>query len=212
MSSEVNEVSESGNNFEIKCGLVIAIFAALMSITDLFSGKYGDDQMRAINEKSAAYMWYQAKSIRSSIVEGQRELIVSLQKADLFQRGPASEAVNSHLDNLEKKVVKYEKQKNEILLGSKNVDQKEWAQDVDNKMGQVVGAKELEKQIEIYDKAGNNFNLANLFFQLCLVTGAIALVTKRDALRNRFFYAMISLGGLGVSFSVFAFTVIQQLG
>jgi hypothetical protein len=54
-------------SFEIKCGVVIALFAALMSISDLFAGKYGDDEILLTNEKASAYLWYQSKSIKETL-------------------------------------------------------------------------------------------------------------------------------------------------
>lgn len=202
---------QSDNHFEVKCGLIIAVFAAVMSISDVFAGKYGEDEFKTINEKSAAYMWYQAKSIRSSIAEGQRDLLLGLKNAGVINRGPASEAMGDHLNQLAEKIKKYEKQKNEILLGSAALNKEDWAQEVDNQLGQVVGAKDYEASLVIYEKISDRFDFAALFFQMCLVMGAMALVVRRPALRNKFFYAMIALGVTGSGFSLMAFMAAQSL-
>ena len=199
------------NHFEIKCGLVIAVFAAVMSISDVFAGKYGEDEFKTINEKSAAYMWYQAKSIRASIAEGQRDLLLTMQNANGLNRGPASEAMETHLKKLGEKINKYEKQKKEILVGSSALSKEEWVQEVDDQYGKVVGAKEYENQLIIYEKVSNRFDYAALFFQICVVMGAISLVIRRQVLRTRFFYAMITLGLVGTGFSLFAFMAAQTL-
>src|SRR5215204_4934191 len=69
---------EKGRGFEIWCGLVLALFAAVLAVTDLGAGKYGDDELIAHNEKNGAYLWYQSKGIKETLVEGQRDTLQSL--------------------------------------------------------------------------------------------------------------------------------------
>lgn len=194
------------NNFEIKCGIVIAIFAAVMALSDMFAGKYGEDEIKFINEKSSAFMWYQAKSIRETVIEGQRDLINTLIEGKSISDNSALK-LRSHTDKLSKKIEKYGKEKNEILRGSSQVGEANWVQDVGGKLGQVVGALEYQKKIEILGSAGDLFDLSNLFFQVCLVMGAISLVLTREKLREVFFYIMISLGLLGSTYSVMALNI-----
>lgn len=194
------------HNFEIKCGIAIAIFAAFMALSDMFAGKYGEDEIKFINEKSSAYMWYQAKSIRETVIEGQRDLINTLVEGKSISEASALK-LKSHTDRLTKKIEKYGKEKNEILKGSAKVGEANWVQDVDGKMGQVIGAQEYEQKIEILGSAGDQFDLSNLFFQLCLVMGAISLVLTKPKLREVFFYVMICLGLLGSTYSILALNI-----
>lgn len=194
------------NSFEMKCGVLIAVFAAVMAVSDMFAGKYGEDEIKYINEKSASYMWYQAKSIRETAIEGQRDLInTMLESRDT--KDPSVIKLKEHTDKLSKKIERYGKEKKEILLGSNKVGEANWAQDVDGKLGQVIGAKEYEEKIEILGRAGDQFDLSNLFFQLCLVMGAISLVIKKPGLQKTFFYVMVCLGLIGTTFSVFAMKI-----
>ncbi len=194
------------NRFEMKCGIVIAIFAAVMAVSDMFAGKYGEDEIKYINEKSSSYMWYQAKSIRETVVEGQRDLINTFVEGQLV-KGEMVEKLKVHNQNLSNDINKYKKEKKEILLGSKKVGQENWAQDIDGKLGQVTGALEYQGKIEILGQAGDQFDLSNLFFQMCLVMGAISLVLKKPKLQTVFFYVMVSLGSIASIFSIIAYNI-----
>ena len=202
MTEEVKE----DHSFEIKCGVLIAIFAAVMALSDMFAGKYGEDEIKFINEKSSSYMWYQAKSIRETNVEGQRDLINTMIEGK-SANDPAVAKLKEHTTQLTQKIERYEKEKKEILLGSSKVGEANWVQDVDGKLGQVIGAKEYEEKIEILGRAGDQFDLSNLFFQLCLVMGAISLVVKKEKLQSVFFYVMIALGVIGSIFSAVALNI-----
>jgi hypothetical protein len=62
----------------MRCGLVIAIFAALMAITHLLPGKYDADEIMINNDKAMAYSWYQSKSIKETLIQGEISLLKSL--------------------------------------------------------------------------------------------------------------------------------------
>lgn len=195
------------SNFEIKTGVFIAIFAALMAVNDLFAGKYGDDEIMGTNEKAAAYQWYQSKSIKETLAEGEVSLLTSLLESKSIT--PTSvEGVKLHISKLQSKVQKYEKEKNEILLGSAKVGKENWIQDIDGELGKVVGAKEIEANLATLGKAGDKFDLASLFFQICLVIGAIAIIIKQENVQKFFFYFMIILGCSGALFSFSALMMI----
>lgn len=195
------------SNFEIKTGVFIAIFAALMAVNDLFAGKYGDDEIMGTNEKAAAYQWYQSKSIKETLAEGEVSLLTSLLESKSIT--PTSvEGVKLHISKLQSKVQKYEKEKNEILLGSAKVGKENWIQDIDGELGKIVGAKEIEANLAKLGKAGDKFDLASLFFQICLVIGAIAIIIKQENVQKFFFYFMIILGCSGALFSFSALMMI----
>lgn len=194
-------------SFEIKCGVVIALFAALMSISDLFAGKYGDDEILLTNEKASAYLWYQSKSIKETLLEGQSDLLKTLKKNGAFN-STYLKGVDEHTAILDKKVAKYEAEKSEILLGSNGVGKDKWIQEVDGELGKVIGAKEYEAQITKLGAAGDFFDYASLFYQICLVFGAISLVMKNEKIQNIFFLFMIGLGVVAVGFSSKAMLII----
>lgn len=197
--------SESGSrSFEIICGVLIAVFAAVLAITDLGAGKFGDDQLIAHNEKNGAYLWYQSKGIKETLVEGQRDTLQALVDAGSI-RPEQLAAVQSLVQNLEAEVRRYGKEKREILLGSSAVGRENWAQDVDGELGKVIGGRQWEVRAQALNDAGDVFNSATFFLQLCLVFGAISLVIHRQAVRRAFFWGMNVLGATGAVFSVLAF-------
>lgn len=194
------------NHFEMKCGVLIAVFAAIMAVSDMFAGKYGDDEIKYINEKSSSYMWYQAKSIRETVTEGQKSLIDTLISAKVIQ-GDTQSLLKTHTALIEKDIFRYKKEKKEILLGSAKVGKENWAQDVEGELGKVIGALEYQEKIGILGLAGDQFDLSSLFFQMCLVMGAISLVIKKEKLQNVFFYVMVTLGVAGTGFAVAALRI-----
>ncbi|WII73343.1 DUF4337 domain-containing protein [Bdellovibrio sp. 22V] len=195
---------ENNNNFEMRCGVVIAIFAAIMAVSDLVAGKYGDDEIIGTNEKAAAYMWYQSKSIKETLVEGEKSLLVSLKEAGAIE-AKAAPGVDRHITNLERKILRYKKEKNEILKGSQSVGPENWVQDLNGELGKIIGAQEMEAHLASLGKAGDRFDMASLFFQVCLVLGALSLVLKKEKLQMVFFSGMCLLGVLGAGISLWAF-------
>lgn len=195
---------ETGKRFEALCGILIALFAAVLAITDLGAGKFGDDELIAHNEKNNAYLWYQSKGIKETLVEGQRDTLQALVDAGSI-RPEQLPAVQGLIGKLDGKAGRYGQEKTEILLGSATVGRENWAQDVDGEMGQVVGAKEWEGKATALDSAGNAFDSATLFLQMCLVLGAISLVVQASGTRRTFFLGMIVLGLAGAVLSALAF-------
>ncbi len=195
---------DKSSNFEIRCGVVIAVFAAVMAVSDLVAGKYGDDEIIGTNEKAAAYMWYQSKSVKETLVEGEKSLLESLKQAGALKPGTEM-AIDSHLVNLQKRILRYKKEKNEILRGSQTVGQDNWVQDINGELGKIIGAQEMEAHLATLSVAGDRFDMSSLFFQLCLVLGAMSLILKKESLQNVFFAGMCVLGMVGTGISLWAY-------
>ena len=201
----------SGKSFETWCGVVIALFAAVLAITDLGGGKYGDDELIAHNEKGSAYLWYQSKGIMETLVEGQRDTLQALMTAGSI-RPEQLPAIQKMIQDLDGDAARYGQEKKEILLGSKTVGQENWAQDVAGEMGKVTGAEEWKAKANALGDAGDVFDYSTFFLQLCLVMGAMSLILQQDRLRNIFFTAMIVMGLAGLGFSVMAFLQAGAIG
>ena len=196
--------------FELITGLLIAVFAAVLALSDLAGGKYGDDQLVAGNEKTSAYMWYQAKSIKETIVEGERNLLKVLIDSGSIVSDKTSE-LNRHIEGLDKNLARYEKEKNEILKGSSKVGKENWAVRVDNELGNVTGAIEWGEKAEALDDAGNFFDLAGLFLQLSLVLGAISLIIQSRTPQRVFFTLMVVLGITGSIIAAYAYSMASAI-
>lgn len=130
--------------FEILCGLVIAFFAAVLAVIDLGAGKFGDDEIIAHNEKNNSYTWYQSKSMKQNLAEGQRDLLTSLVESGAIQKEKAA-GVRAMTDKLGKDIERYGKEKKEILLGSSAVGKQNWVQDVDGTMGAIALVLQIDR-------------------------------------------------------------------
>ena len=189
--------------FEMVCGVILAFLAALLAITDLMGGRFADDQSYAESEKTSAFSWYQAKSIKQSLAEGQADTLRALLAAGTVRADQVG-AVSTVLTELDQKVARYNKEKNEILEGSDKVGRENWAQDVSGEMGKVIGANEWQAKERALGKVGDIFDMATLFLQLSLVMGAIAIVFQHAFARRLFFFSMCLLGIVGIVISAVA--------
>lgn len=205
------ESEKKSRRFETICGVTIALFAAILAVNDLGAGKYGDDELIAHNLKNNAFQWYQSKGIKETLVEEQGNTLQALVLAGSVSAEQLP-AVEGLIAKLTSRTERYGKEKKEILLGSAAVGEAGWAQDVDGKMGQVVGAKEWEAKADALGGAGDTFDLATLFLQICLVVGAIGLVVQQDSLRTWFFRGMVLLGLAGLVFMVMAYSQAMSIG
>jgi hypothetical protein len=187
-------------NLEVAMPLTIAIFAAILAINDLFAGKYGSDEIKVSNMRNNSYQWYQSKGIKSTIVEGQVDLLQVLLGSGSIA-AEKREDMEKLVSQLQAKVRKYEKEKTEILLGSKQIPEDQWIQPTDGKLGLIVGAKEYDSYLESLDSAGGFFDIASMLFQLCLVTGSVGIMITRPTIKWTFFQVTIFTGLVGLFLS-----------
>lgn len=202
MSDE--DASEKSSGFEIICGLTLAVLAAVLAVTDLGAGKYGDDEIIAHNQKANAFQWYQAKGIKQSLVEGQRDMIRIMLDSGVI---PAEnrDKMSGMMAGLDEEIGRYKKERKEIMLGSRGVGQENWVLDEGGKLGQVKGAREWEAETTTLGAVGDTFDIATFFLQICLVMGAISLIIKGVRMRNTFYGLMLLLGTVGSTYSVMAY-------
>jgi len=193
--------------WEMRFGLALAICAAALAITELGSSKFGEDEITQTNEKSNAYMWYQAKGIKESLAEGQQDLILTLLLAGAITEEKVAE-LKKLADKLDVQVQRYKREKREILLGSAEVGEENWALDIDGRFGQVVGARKLENQIARLAKAGDVFDVATLCLQLCMALGAIGLLLRIPRGRRLTFMTVITLSIVGTVSCVRAYWIV----
>lgn len=192
------------SRYEFLFGLTLALFAALLAINDLGAGKYGDDELQLSNEKTSAYLWYQAKGIKESLTEGQKDLLEVLLDSGSI-RAEQRDSLTRLVQDLGTQVGRYKKEKKEILMGSAYVGEENWVQDVAGQLGKVVGAKEIEDRLAVLGAAGERFDLANLFLQLSLVLGAIGILMRQQRAKVAFFALMTTSGVTGVVWSALGF-------
>jgi Domain of unknown function (DUF4337) len=199
-------MDQNDHSFERRAGLTIAIFAALLAITDLLSGKFGDDEILGANERANAYAWYQAKSTKQTLVAHQLELAGIIPEQPTFGLSTAAlEPNTARMDQMrkwEEEVERYRREKEEILEGSAAVGPAGWSlEDDQGRRGHIIGANQWKGRLERLTAAGDRFDLGSLFLQLALVLGAVAIVAVEVRLKSRYFWAMVLGGLVGVGFS-----------
>jgi hypothetical protein len=207
---ETNEevAAPEAKNLELLIGVVIAIFAAVLAINDLGAGRYGDDEMIAHNNQTKMYNWYQAKSIKETLYEGQLDLLSTLEKTNSIKEEHKN-VVDSFKLEKAKQIKRYDLEKEEILNGSANIAKDKWTlkDEKTGEKGTTIGAKQWEEEADKLGGAGDMYDLASLFLQICIVFGAISLVIQKTSTRRVFFYLMIILGIAGTYFTIHAYTL-----
>ena len=206
-TNEEGTVSE-GKNIELFIGVLIAVFAAILSINDLGGGRYGDDEMIAHKESAAMYEWSQAKSIKSILCQNQLQSLTTLEVTNTIKEGH-EKIVDSIKNAQSKDIARYKKEMDEIRNGSANIDKKDWVikDEKTGALGTVIGAAEWKAEAEKLGEAGDKFDLASLFLQICIVFGAISLVIQKTSTRKMFLYLMIVMGVVGTYFMVHAYSI-----
>lgn len=207
---EMNEEAEApqAKNLELLVGVVIAIFAAVLAINDLGAGRYGDDEMIAHNNQTKMYNWYQAKSIKETLYEGQLDLLTTLEKTNSIKE-EHKYVVDSFKVKKAKQIERYEMEKEEILNGSSVIGKDQWVlkDEKTGEKGMIIGAKQWEVEADKLGAAGDMYDLSSLFLQICIVFGAISLVIQQTSTRRVFFYLMIVMGLAGTYFMIHAYTL-----
>lgn len=182
----------------------------MLAIADLGGGKYGGDEVLAANQKASAFMWYQSKSIKQSLAEGEKGTVTTLLEAGAIA-AQARPAMEKRLAEIDGEIGRYKLEKNEILLGSAKVGEANWAQEVDGEKGKVIGAKQYEELANQLGGLGDVFDLAVLFLQMCLVMGAIGIVLENPPVKLAFFVGMIGMGAVGSWYTWKAYSVAATL-
>ncbi|ABG58702.1 conserved hypothetical protein [Cytophaga hutchinsonii ATCC 33406] len=188
--------------------MLIAVFAAILSINDLGGGRYGDDEMIAHKESAAMYEWSQAKSIKSILCQNQLQSLTTLEVTNTIKEGH-EKIVDSIKNSQSKDIARYKKEMDEIRNGSANIDKKDWVikDEKTGALGNVTGAAEWKAEAEKLGEAGDKFDLASLFLQICIVFGAISLVIQKTSTRKMFLYLMIGMGIVGTYFMIHAYSI-----
>ncbi len=202
---ETVEVSVASEKAEAIGGVLIAVFAALMAIAQLVNGELEEEMMIAHNKVVNYSNWYQSKTIKESLKESEVDYLQTLMNTDMISEDKRP-MVNSKIAETTQKIAKYAAEKKELLLGSANIPEKEWAQDIDGEMGVITGLKEWEQLAEDYDNATKMFDLGLLFFQISIVLGAVCIILyDNPLLQKTFIVLMIVFGIIGIAFSAYGY-------
>jgi hypothetical protein len=121
------------------------------------------------------------------------------------------DSLDAYQKGLSKDIKRYKKEKKEIMEGSAKVGKENWAQDKNGKMGEIIGAKEMENKANVLGSSGDVFDLSTLFLQISLVVGAIALVLQIPKMKKVFMILMIVLGCIGTYYGITAYMIAMSV-
>ncbi|KSA14031.1 DUF4337 domain-containing protein [Maribacter dokdonensis] len=206
-NKETVEVSVASERAEAIGGVLIALFAALMAISQMVNGELEEEMMIAHNNVVSYSSWYQSKSIKESLKESELDYLHALIESGIVS-GDKTDLIEQKISEVEKKIEKYDAEKTEILLGSSQVGKENWVQDIEGEMGKITGVKEWEQLTQTYDYATKKFDYALLFFQICIVLGAVCIIIyDSPALQKGLIVLMIIFGIIGTFLSIYGYTL-----
>jgi flagellar motor protein MotB len=167
---------------EAKVSISTAIFAVLLSLNSIFGGNADNNAIIAQAETTNLWAYFQSKSTKQGIQEAQLRQL-ELDKIKEAHKGDAAylQKLDSTLAYTRQQIERYEKEKNEIK--------------------QQAEAKQTEANAQ--NQSGDVYDLAEGFYQVSLVLGALVLVAQLEKL-----WVFSVLFGLGGS----AITVLNYLG
>lgn len=184
-------------------GILIAVFAAFMAITELVNNNLEEEMMISHNKLVNYSNWYQSKSIKQSLKESELDYLNVLLDTGIIPEDRIKH-VRTKIQQTKALTLKYEAEKTEILVGSSNVPREHWSQDLDGEMGKIIGINEWEKLTQKYDTATQKLDLGKLLFQISIVLGALCIIIHDNKkLQKNFIALMLVFGTIGIIISVY---------
>lgn len=182
--SEESAADEAANRFRNRAALLIAVLAAVLAIGGLGGGNATDDLIAENIHASDTWAFYQAKNMRQTL----HELAVDDLEARLAAPGldaPARAGIESRLTRYRATVARYESEPdpeapNDPLRGEGLTQLRAKAQ-----------AHQAAR--EVAASRDDNFDFAEVFLQLALVLGSIAIL----AINRPILWLASGLGLLG---------------
>lgn len=184
------------SNSENIFALIIALTTCFYALANAYNGRAWGNVTTLYTDKANAYQWFQSKGVREYLSNHQIEYL-ELQKKTSVLSPESLRLYETELNSLHAAVSKIKKEKAEILLGSSVVGEANWAQELNGKMGIIFGAKQIEADIDKYNRAWSYFEQAGIMLQMCLGFAAIGLVVKSS--RLKFFSIAIIFSLIGIS-------------
>ena len=201
-------VSSTSKRTQMAGGILIVFFAVLMGIVQLGNSNLGEKMMIVHNKLGSYSNWYQSKSIKQNLKESELDYLETLLGTGLVQDDKI-DLVKVKIETTKSKVLKYEAEKTEILVGSANIPMEYWAQDLDGEMGKIIGVQEWWAQADAYEIAAQKFDLGVLFFQISIVLGAVCIIIyDHHKMQQLFIGLMVLFGMFGTVIAAYGYSLI----
>ena len=174
-SEEEREERKERTAFTSKCAIVASSLAVLAAISSLLSGHAANEAILKQSEATDQWSYFQAKSTKAHIFEGNRLILETLAKAD---KSINTEAINETLTKFEKKSKEESSEKEKIK----------------------EDAETLERQSTLCFAKHQDFSYGVACFQIGIVLASISIMV-----RNKYLFAgSIGCGIVGLIFSIIA--------
>ncbi len=163
--------------------LTTSIIAVFLAVASILNNAANDDVFINLVKTNDSWSFYQAKSIKQSLAESQRDAL----ELDIMQRKDNKNPADK--DIIEKQIKKIEYYKGKIA------EYKKEKQEIEKE------ARNYEKEYKNADAKSDKYDIAEGLYQLALVLSPISLVA-----RNYRLWIMSCIVGItAIGFSIFAF-------
>ena len=156
---EIREKAES--RFGRRVALVTAVYAVLLAIAGLGGSNATKEMLLSQQQSSDQWAFYQAKVIREHQYRAQKMRL----EADLVERGPSLRP--EARQKLEALLKKYEEEEKRYNAEKKDIEK---------------DAKKLEHQRDYHRARDPNFEYAEIFLQIAIVTASVAILAESKAM------------------------------
>jgi hypothetical protein len=175
---------EADNRFRNRAALLIACLAAILAIGGLGGGNATDDMVGNNIKASDSWAFYQAKNVRQTMYELAAEELESSLAAGTLPSA-ARPSAETRLEDYRATVARYDSEPDPQAPGDvfKGEGKKEL----------MARAQAFEAAFEEASRRDNAFDLAEVFLQLALVLGSVAILAV-----NRWILGLsLALGAIG---------------
>ncbi|MCS7077874.1 MAG: DUF4337 domain-containing protein [Bacteroidia bacterium] len=165
--------------------LTTSIIAVFLAVTSILNNSASDDVFINLVKTNDAWSFYQAKSIKQSLAESEKDKL----EVDILQRKDSKNP--SDLDIIQKEIKKVEYYKSKIA------EYKKEKQEIEKE------ARNYEKEYKNADAKSDKYDIAEGLYQLALVLSPISLVARN----YRLWLLSCLVGIIALGFSIYAFTM-----
>lgn len=178
------------NRFRSRAALLIALLAAILAIGGLGGGNATDDMIINTIRASDTWAFYQAKNVRQTAYE--------LAAAELAQAEPNPDTAR-RLADYRATIARYESEPDPEAPNDPTAGE--------GKSQLSARARAFEAAREVAAARDDNFDWAEVFLQLALVLGSVAIL----ALNRAILILSAALGGLGALLTANGFLLLFAL-
>jgi hypothetical protein len=187
VQEQISEAAEQKGNMFV--ALWVSFIAMLMAITSLGGNNASKDMVNANIEASNLYAFYQAKTIRQTVIRTASDDLDSLASALPNMPADVRARIDAQVSGYRATVDRYD---NEAVEGRREL---------------LAKAKQLEQQRDLAASRDPYFDYAEALLQIAVVLASVSLVTRVRALT----WFSVGLGIIGGFLAFNGFTLLVAL-